>query len=100
MAAGTGVEKEKRDFIRMNINSPVTIRHAGRQYQASCKDLSGAGLSIESAQAFDLGTQLQISIAQNNDKYQPFIAEAVVNRVQAGSPGKLLIGLAIKDIFD
>ena len=100
MAVNHSATGEKRDFTRMKINSLVDVRLAGNKYQAVCKNLSGAGMSIESDQPFEIGSELQLSIAQENDKHQPFIAAAVVTRVEAGENGKILIGLSFQEIFD
>lgn len=100
MAINDRVTSDKRDFTRLPINAQVTIRHEGNKYQGVCKNLSGAGVSIETEQAFEIGAELQLTITQDNDKYQPFIAEATVTRLQAGTQGKLILGLSIKEIFD
>lgn len=91
---------EKRDFIRMRINSQVDILHAGNEYRGICKDLSGAGMLIETAQTFEVGTQLQISIATEGDKHPPFNATAEVSRVEAGKQEHYIVGLAIKNIIE
>jgi hypothetical protein len=89
---------EKRDFIRMRINSQVAIQHKGNEYLAICKDLSGAGMLIETEQAFVIGDQLGVKIEPNGDNHLPFSATAEVQRVEAGTDGKLTVGLAIKEI--
>lgn len=38
---------EKRDFIRMKLDTPVTIRCEGRESVALCRDLSASGLLLE-----------------------------------------------------
>ena len=100
MALNEKTADEKRDFVRMSINSHVDIRYAGNSYPAVCKNLSGAGMSLETIQSFDIGTVLQITIQQENTKLQPFVADASVARVDAGQDGKFMIGLSITEIFD
>ncbi|MEE8059289.1 MAG: PilZ domain-containing protein [Pseudomonadales bacterium] len=91
---------EKRDFIRMRINSQVDIRHAGNEYYGICKDLSGAGMLIETDQVFEIGVELEISIAQKEEAHLPFNATAKVSRVLPGTGNKHIIGLAIKEICE
>ncbi|ARN75289.1 PilZ domain-containing protein [Oceanicoccus sagamiensis] len=91
---------EKRDFIRMKINSQLTIRQDGQDYTGTCKDLSGAGMSIESDQSFAVGSELEVSIAQQGETHLPFNATAEVSRVEAGENGLFSIGLSIKEIRD
>ena len=90
---------EKRSFIRMKINTQVTIHMNGRDYQGVCKDLSGAGMLIETEEPFQLGDQLDVSIAQKGSNHLPFNARVEVTRVQSGSPGSQVIGLVIREIY-
>ncbi len=91
---------EKRNFIRMKVNSPVVIQYAGHEYQGICKDLSGAGMLIETEDEFTIGERLEVSIKQKGDNHLPFAATVEVSRVQSGSPGSQVIGLSIMDIHE
>lgn len=90
---------EKRDFIRMRINSPVNIEHAGNHYQGICKDLSGAGMLVETDCSFDIGAKIQVSIEQRGENQLPFNASAEVSRVDT-SDNRFLVGLAIHQILE
>jgi hypothetical protein len=89
---------EKRDFIRMKINSQLIIRQGDAEYLGICKDLSGAGMSVESDQSFELESKVDVSIAQQGDTHQPFNASAVVSRIEPTDTDTFIIGLSIKDI--
>ena len=89
---------EKRDFIRMKINSQLIIRQGDAEYRGTCKDLSGAGMSVESDQSFELGSEVDVSIAQQGDTHLPFNATAEVSRIEPTGNDKYIIGLSIKDI--
>ncbi len=91
---------EKRDYIRMRINSVVNIRQAGNNYKGICKDLSGAGMLIETSEPFKVGTELEISIEQKTETHLPFDAIAEVSRVDDGPDENYTVGLAIKQIHD
>ena len=89
---------EKRDFIRMKINSEVTISQAGDKHSGICRDLSGAGMSVETDYAFSTGSKLDVAIEQKGDTHLPFHASAEVTRVDEIEEGKFLIGLSILEI--
>lgn len=90
---------EKRDFIRMKINSPVSISCDGDTILAVCKDLSGAGMLVEAEKALTLGAELTVSIEQKGDTHLPFNATATVSRVEP-IDDKFLIGLSINEIHE
>ncbi len=91
---------EKRDFIRMQINSAVTVRHDGNEYQGICKDLSGAGMLLELESPLAVGDELEVLIPQEGDNHMPFHASATVSRVEAGENDSTILGLSIKEILD
>lgn len=99
MVANDQGYSEKRDFIRMQVNSPVIITYAGRQYQGLCKDLSGAGMQVETEDSFEVGAQLEVTIQQKGDNHLPFNALVEVTRSKTSTPGSQIIGLAIKEIL-
>lgn len=91
---------EKRSFIRMKINTPVVIHFAGRSYQGVCKDLSGAGMQIETDEPFSIGDTLDVTIEQKGGAHLPFNAKVEVSRVQETSPGVRVVGLSIQEITE
>ena len=100
MAMNERTYNEKRDFIRMKINTQLSIRQGGQDYQGICKDLSGAGMSVETNQSFEVGSELEVSIAQQGETHLPFNATATVTRVEANDNDSYSIGLSIKEIRD
>lgn len=91
---------EKRDFIRMRINSPVSISQDGSEYTGVCKDLSGAGMLVETSHAFTEGASVEIAIPQQSETHLPFNALAEVSRVEAAPNDMYIVGLSITDIRD
>ncbi len=89
---------EKRDFVRMKIDSEVTIRQGGNEYQAACKDLSGIGMLLETNTAFTSGDIVDVLIQQKSNLYESFNATAEVSRVEENGDGSYTIGLSIKEI--
>lgn len=90
---------EKRDFIRMKINSPVAINCDGKDYLGVCKDLSGAGMLVEMETTLPIGADLKVSIEQKGETHLPFHASATVSRVEP-IDDKYLVGLSITEIHE
>ncbi|MGK0498791.1 MAG: hypothetical protein ACJAYG_000422 [Oceanicoccus sp.] len=90
---------EKRNFIRMKINSDVIMTVIGEQYRGVCKNLSGTGMSIETSNSFEQNTQLELSIAQQGETHLPFNARGQISRVEKVSEGRYMIGISISEIF-
>ena len=92
---------EKRNFIRMKINTPVRVEFGSDHLIARCKDLSGSGMLLECEQALPLGTIVQLFIDQDGEKRLPFRATAEVARVEpADASGSYTLGLSITSISD
>ena len=91
---------EKRNFIRMKINTPVDIELDGQHFTARCKDLSGSGMLVESERQLPLGSIVNLVIDQDGEKRLPFRATAEVARVEASGVDSYTIGLSITTIQD
>jgi len=89
---------EKRNFIRMRVNTEIALDTTDGQLIGLCKDISGSGLLIELDRELPLGTVVSASINQNSDRHSPFRATCETARVLHGENGKYLIGLIVKDI--
>ncbi|HEY3699256.1 MAG TPA: PilZ domain-containing protein [Spongiibacteraceae bacterium] len=91
---------EKRNFIRMRINTPIEIQAGGERFTARCKDLSGSGVLIQTDRALALGTAVEIFIQQDGDKLLPFRATGEVVRVDPVNPAGFILGLSLHAIHD
>lgn len=100
MALDNRAWSEKRNFIRMKINTPVRVQHSSATFVARCKDLSGSGMLVESDQQLPLGSIVELFIDQEGDKRVPFHATAEVARVDPGADGHFTLGLSITSIKD
>jgi hypothetical protein len=60
---------EKRDFVRMKIETPISITNTTTKQVVLgiCKNLSGNGIMFTSMVDFAIGTQLEITINNNNN---------------------------------
>ena len=72
--------KEKRDFIRVKIDSMVTFSYLDdpTPVSARCMDLSGAGMQLETAKRLNPGDRLCVTIPSPADSLPPFRAHCRV----------------------
>ncbi|MET1080276.1 MAG: PilZ domain-containing protein [Pseudomonas sp.] len=86
---------EKRDYIRMRLEAPVTLHHAGREISALCLDLSSTGMQLEAQSRVNLGDKVRVHIASDHNELKGLEAEAEVVRVSDLDDGRQSLGLAI-----
>lgn len=86
---------EKRDFIRMRLDTQVALRHAGEEFSARCLDLSSTGMQLEGRTALAVGDRVHVHIASLHSELKGLSAEAQVVRVSAPEHGAQRLGLAI-----
>lgn len=86
---------EKRDFIRMRLEAPVTLHHDGRATPAMCLDLSSTGMQLEAECRLNMGDKVKVHIASDHNALAGLDAHAVVVRIQDLDNGRQSIGLAI-----
>lgn len=88
---------EKRNFIRMRMETPITFELDGTSYAAPCIDLSSTGLQIETEARleFNQGQQLQISIPSSHTKLRGLTAATQVQRIEVLDNGRIALGLEI-----
>lgn len=96
--------QEKRDFIRMRIDSPVVVHVAGDEHPLSgiCRDLSGGGMLIEVESALPTGTEVEVTLTSSHGHAPMLRAIATVTRLSAQSDSPELsnkMGLRIKEIL-
>lgn len=95
-------EDDKRDFIRMKIDTPaeVIILSKGKRLKGICRDLSGGGMSIETRVGLHIGTEMEIKLTSNYGDSPMLRARAQVARVQRSQSGKFTLGLEILEMLD
>ncbi|CAD5110288.1 PilZ domain-containing protein [Zestomonas carbonaria] len=86
---------EKRDFIRMRLEVPVTLLHAGREIPAVCLDLSSSGMQLEASCALNIGDHVRVVIPSPHDELKGLDVEAKVVRLAALEDGRQSLGLVI-----
>ena len=86
---------EKRDFILMRLEAPVTLHHAGKEFQAQCLDLSSTGMQVEADCQVAMGDRVRVHIPSDHSELKGLDAQAEVVRVTPLDDGRTSIGLAI-----
>lgn len=91
---------EKRNFIRLRVNTPVQVQMGAEHFTAVCKDLSGSGMLMGTERALPVGADLDIRIDQEGENRLPFHATAKVARIDSDGDSGYIVGLALITIHD
>lgn len=86
---------EKRDFIRMRMNTPITLSQGGPSIQGVCNDLSGTGMQVLAASSFKLGEKIRVQIPSEHAELEGLDALTEVVRVDSLEDGRQSLGLTI-----
>lgn len=97
--------QEKRNFIRMRVDTPVSIdiKEGENTLTGICRDLSGGGLQIELDSVLPIGTTVEVSIASGHGHNPMLHANATVTRVVSQPESEsqpCLLGLVIDEILN
>ncbi|WP_188150322.1 PilZ domain-containing protein [Teredinibacter waterburyi] len=96
--------QEKRNFIRMKVDTPVSmqVQSGSDSYEGICRDLSGGGLLVELDTALPMGTEVEVTIASSHGHNPMLKAKAVVSRVEShpdASAQPCLLGMEITEVL-
>ncbi|MBB3168978.1 PilZ domain-containing protein [Simiduia aestuariiviva] len=101
MSLANRAYSEKRNFIRMRIDTPVEITlDEDQTLNGLCCDLSGGGMAVEVDRALPVGTQLTISLSSSHGHNPMLRAKAHVARVLSGPNERCQLGLEIDELLD
>lgn len=93
---------EKRDFIRMKVNTPAQIlteTDNEPNCEAICNDLSGGGMSITLDKELPLDSEITVTVTSDHSHSPILKARCSVARVQVQAEGSYSVGLEIKEVF-
>lgn len=80
--------QEKRDFMRMQIKTPASLRlEDGRDLQLTCLDLSSSGVQLACSEPLPVGTQGILHISSGGQTTSPLSAEVTICRVEEENGG-------------
>ncbi|MGF6694946.1 MULTISPECIES: PilZ domain-containing protein [Pseudomonas] len=86
---------EKRDFIRMQVQTKAILEHAGQQYPALCLDLSSTGMQLEVNAKLAVGERVRVLIPSEHSALKGLEADTEVVRIGENANGNQTLGLAI-----
>jgi hypothetical protein len=92
-----GDYSEKRDFMRMEVECPMTFRIQGEDtlHQGVARDLSASGLSILCQREVAEGSLLEVNVQPEKSIVPPLQATCEVMRVHSPAPGQFELGVKI-----
>lgn len=85
--------QERRDFMRMDVNTRVKFKVVGQEasFDGVTVDLSGAGIAFSSEQKVDEGIMLEVSVLPETEKLNPLVATVKVVRVEPNDVHQFII---------
>lgn len=86
---------EKRDFIRMQVETPASLVVDGKTIDALCLDLSSTGMQVVAETRLQVGDRVRVHIPSPHSALKGLNAEAEVVRAEAAEDGRQTLGLAI-----
>lgn len=93
--------EEKRNFIRMRVDSPVDVKLGQqRQWEGKCHNLSGGGMLISVPEPLPLGVELEVTLSSPHGHNPMLKALAKVCRVNPQAPLDCRVGLEILTLLE
>lgn len=92
--------EEKRNFIRMAVNTPVSITGNLDYLSGTCLNLSGGGLLIALPKALKLGDRIEVNVCSNHGHSPMLRAQTRVRRIEKHESRDHLHGLEIESILE
>lgn len=91
---------EKRDFLRMQVETAATLRLPGlnESIEVTCQDLSSQGVQLIAQQAVPPGTVVELTIPSPTPGLQGLEGKGSVVRCSAGETGRYSIGVRFEDL--
>lgn len=86
---------EKRGFIRMHVDTPITLVSNGLSFAGICQDLSSTGMQVVASTSLKAGDRVNVSIPSEHDELKGLDAETEVVRAESLADGRQSLGLAI-----
>ena len=86
---------EKRDYIRMRVETSVIVHYAGEEIQAHCLDLSSTGMQLEANSNLAEGNKVRVHIPSDHPELKGLDVEAQVVRAITLEDGRQELGLNV-----
>lgn len=93
--------EEKRNFVRMVVETPVTIKLNECTFmEGICHNLSGGGMLISIQEPLGLGGNLEVTVSSNHSHSPMLKARATVKRVGTVRKQSCSHGLKIEEVIE
>lgn len=89
---------EKRDFIRMRVDTAASLLHAGEVVAAVCLDLSSSGMQVQAPQHFQVGDRIEVRIESEHAALKGLQASTEVVWIADQPDGEQKLGLRILEM--
>ncbi|MBI6940117.1 PilZ domain-containing protein [Pseudomonas putida] len=86
---------EKRDFIRMRIDTQVSLLQAGQVFAAVCLDLSSGGMQVQAGQHVQVGEHLEVRIDSDHPALEGLHASTEVVWIADQPGGQQKLGMRV-----
>ena len=86
---------EKRDFIRMQIETTVALERGDTKLSGTCIDLSSTGMQVLASAQLRMGDKVRVLIPSEHSELKGLDAQTEVVRVSQLDDGRQSLGLAI-----
>ena len=92
---------EKRDFLRMKIQTPLGVELSGKRgrFNAICRELSGGGMLVETQEQLMEGDELEVNVISTHGHSPQLHAKVQVVRLETEGETQLA-GMQILEMLD
>ncbi len=92
---------EKRNFIRMQIDTPISVhvQTQNEELTGVCRDLSGGGMQVELNKALPVGSKMTVAISSPHGHTPMLEAKTRITRVIGGPNDRCLLGMEIEQML-
>ncbi|MBX2808889.1 MAG: PilZ domain-containing protein [Cellvibrionaceae bacterium] len=93
---------EKRNFIRMQVDTPAQVSIEGNNTPCDgvCNDLSGGGMLLTINKELPLNTELVVTVSSLYGHNPMLQAKCRIARIESGPNDSCLLGLEIDEILN
>lgn len=92
---------EKRNYIRMKVNTPaqITVENEGSVHKGVCNDLSSGGMLLTTDKFLPLDTELLITVSSTHGHSPTLKARCRIARVEEGPNEQCILGVEIAEFL-
>ncbi len=94
--------EEKRNFIRMKVNTPaeITLEGQGTVQSGVCNDLSSGGMLLTTDNQLPIDSELLITVRSRHGHSPTLKARCRVARVEDGPGEQCIVGVEISEFLE